>query len=269
MAHSPESPEPGRALVTGASRGIGRAIAERLARRGVGLALVARDARALDEVRGRVEALGAACRTYAADLRDPSVPARIVAEALADLGGLDTLVNNAGTAPSDRIEHTSDQTLDEVLDLHVKAPFRLVRALLPHLRGLPAAWIVQVASSAGLRGFPFTAAYGAAKHAMVGLTRALGAELASTAIRVRALCPGFVDTEITRGAARAVAARGRTSADEALRRMGAMNRLGRMLTADEVAAAVEDLLFHGDGLENGAVLDLDCLPPRPVHNVTS
>jgi NAD(P)-dependent dehydrogenase (short-subunit alcohol dehydrogenase family) len=120
---------------------------------------------------------------------------------------------------------------------------------------------VHLASTAGLRGFPFTSAYTAAKHGMVGLARALRAELAGAGIRVYALCPGFVDTDITRGAAAAIAARGKTTADAAFARMAAQNRIGRMHTPAEVAAAVAQLLRDRP---DGCVYDLDRDPPAFV-----
>src|SRR5690606_2010408 len=117
------------------------------------------------------------------------------------LGPPSVVVNNAGTAPTARLEDTGDDTLDEVLDLHVRAPFRILRAALPGLRRLGGT-AVQVASTAGLRGFAFTTAYTAAKHAMVGLCRALAVELVrEPEVRVYAVCPGFVDTDVTRRAA--------------------------------------------------------------------
>jgi NAD(P)-dependent dehydrogenase (short-subunit alcohol dehydrogenase family) len=121
---------------------------------------------------------------------------------------------------------------------------------------------VQLASTAGLRGFAFTAAYTAAKHAMVGLTRALAVELArEPRLRVFAVCPGFVDTDITRRAADAIAARGRTSAADALAAMAAMNRIGRLHSAEEVGAAVARVVRERP---EGCVLDLDQEPPAFV-----
>jgi NAD(P)-dependent dehydrogenase (short-subunit alcohol dehydrogenase family) len=117
------------------------------------------------------------------------------------------------------------------------------------------------ASTAGLRGFPFTSAYTAAKHGMVGLARALHAELRSARIHVYAVCPGFVDSDITQQAAAAIAARGKTTVDEAMARMAGQNRIGRMHTPAEVAAAVGRLLRDRP---EGCVYDLDRDPPAFV-----
>ena len=117
---------------------------------------------------------------------------------------------------------------------------------------------MQLASTAGLRAFPFTAAYTAAKHAMVGLTRALASELRGTGVRAYAVCPGFVDTEITRGAAAAIAARGKLTAEQALQRMAEQNETRRMHTTAEVANTVARLVKDRP---EGCTFVLDRDPP--------
>ena len=121
--------------------------------------------------------------------------------------------------------------------------------------------LLHLASTAGLRGYPFTSAYTAAKHGMVGLSRALAAELQAAGIRVYALCPGFVDSDITRGAAAAIASRGKTTAEQAFARMAAQNCIGRMHSPEEVAAAVAMLLQQRP---TGCVYDLDRAEPAFV-----
>lgn len=243
------------ALVTGASGAIGHAISVALAASGHRVALHGRDRIRLQAV---AAGLGqAAAGTLAADLATDAGQDQLLA-ALADLGPVQVLVNNAGTAPSARFEDTEDATLDRVLALHVRAPFRLLRSLLPGMRAAGSGAVVQLASTAGLRGFPFTAAYGMAKHAMVGLARALRAELAGTGIHSYAVCPGFVESDITRSAAAAIAARGRSSPEQAFRKLAQMNRIGRMHRADEVAAAVARLVVERP---DGCVLDLDRAAP--------
>ena len=120
---------------------------------------------------------------------------------------------------------------------------------------------MQIASTAGLTGFPFTSAYTAAKHGMVGLCRALAAEFGSKPPRVYAVCPGFVDTEITRQAATEIAARGSKTFDEAMEALGGMNRIGRMHRPAEIAAAVLHLVREQP---EGCVLDLDRKVPAFV-----
>ncbi len=245
------------ALVTGASRGIGLAIAVALSQAGYRVARVARSGKGLADTRDLL-ANPDDCMAVATDLRDASAPARVLAEVTATLGAPLVLVNNAGTAPSDRFENTTDQVLDEVLDLHIKAPFRLLRGALPGMREMGQGCMVQIASTAGLKGFPFTAAYSAAKHGMVGLTRALAAELAPSRVRVYAVCAGFVDTDITRRAAAAIAARGKQTTEEALRKLAAMNTIGRMHTVEEVAEAVARLVRERP---EGCIYNLDRNPP--------
>ncbi len=249
------------ALVTGASRGIGAAISRQLAADGHDVALAARSAGALDGIVADLRAAHPGQRFAAlpVDLSIAGSAAELVARCTAELGPPTVLVNNAGTAPSARLEDTDDAALALVLRLHVEVPFALIRAALPAMRARGTGIAVQLASTAGLRGFPFTAAYSAAKHGMVGLTRALAAEWARTpSIRAFAVCPGFVDTEITRRAAEDIAARGRTSADDAFAALAAMNRIGRMHSVEEVAAAVAGLVRDQPA---GVVLDLDRDPP--------
>ena len=246
-------------LVTGSSRGIGAAIAGRLAAAGHRLVLTARDANGLAATAATARARGAAdVLTLAVDLRSETAPTELVAAALAKFGRLDAIVSNAGTAPSDKVENTTAAVVRETFDLHVGAPLAFARAAVPTMKQSGGGCLLHLASTAGLRGYPFTSAYTAAKHGMVGLSRALHAELQAAAIRVYALCPGFVDSDITRGAAAAIAARGKTTAEQAFARMAAQNCIGRMHTPDEVAAAVAMLLQQRPA---GCVYDLDRAEP--------
>ena len=246
------------AIVTGGSRGIGLQIALALGRSGHRIVLVARDALRLEGARREVAALGADAAAVAADLREPGSAEAVVAAARTAFGEPDVLVNNAGTAPTARVQATSDAMLAETLALHVQAPLALARAVLPGMLERGNGCIVQMASTAGLRAFPFTAAYSAAKHAMVGLTRAMALELQSTGVRAYAVCPGFVDSDITRQAAEAIAARGRTTAAAAFQRMAEQNAIGRMHSTAEVADAVAWLTRQRPA---GCVFDLDHDPP--------
>lgn len=248
-------------IVTGSSRGIGKAIARALAAAGHRLLLVARDATALDALAGELRARGAEAATLALDLRDEHAAAAAVAAARAAFGRVDVVISNAGTAPSDKVENTSAAALREAFDLHVGAPLAFARETAAGFKQQGSGCLVHLASTAGLRGYPFTSAYTAAKHGMVGLARALHAELGPAGVRVYAVCPGFVDTDITRRAAAAIAARGKTTAEAALQRMGAQNRIGRMHSPEEVAAAVAQLLRDRPA---GCVYDLDRDPPAFV-----
>jgi len=244
------------ALVTGGNRGIGLQIARALQARGFSLALVARDA---ERLRQAAQALPDRTTTLALDLTEPDAVARI--EAWLSGQPVAVLVNNAGEAPSDRFEATTPETLRRTLALHVEIPFALTRVVLPGMKALGGGTIVQVASTAGLRGFAFTAAYCAAKHAAVGMTRALAVELGNGPVRVYAICPGFVDTDLTRAAAARVAARGRQTAADVLAGMARLNVIGRLHAADEVATFVGRLC---DERPQSGVFDLDREPPARV-----
>ena len=229
----------------------------RFIRAGYRVALTARDQDLLSKHCQSLQQHGPVL-AIAADLRDASAPESMLAEVRSQFGPPQVIINNAGTAPSDRFDQTSDESLAAALDLHVWAPFRLLRAAVPAMREIAGSCAVQVASTAGLFGFPFTAAYTTAKHGMVGLTRALAAELTNGSPRIYALCPGFVDTDITRHAAADIANRGKQTAEQAHASLGAMNRIGRMHTVDEVAAAVLHLV---EEQPEGCAYNLDQDPP--------
>jgi len=251
----------GTALITGANRGIGLAIAVRLAELGYRVAITARDSEHLARAAERLESSGATVATISADLRDPAAPDTIIRAVAARLGPVDLLINNAGTAPSEKLENTSDETLDEVLDLHVRAPFKLIRAVIPEMKARQRGCIIQMSSTAGLRGFALITAYTAAKHAMVGLTRALAVELSRTPIRSYAICPGFVDTDITRAGAAKVARLGKHTEEELMNMYGAMNKCGRLLQPEEVAHAVGELADPDCRIPSGSIYELDDMPP--------
>ena len=246
------------AIITGGSRGIGLQIARTLGENQYRVVLVARDAQRLQAAEAELQAAGSTCATVAADLLAADSAERILEATRSAFGEPDLLVNNAGTAPTAKVESTTDDMLTETLDMHVRVPLRLIRAVLPAMKARNSGCLVQMASTAGLRGFAFTTAYTAAKHGMLGLTRAIHTELSATGIDAYAICPGFVDTDITREAAASIAARGRMSADEALAAMAAQNHIGRMHSSAEVAEAVLGVVRDRP---SGCVLELDREPP--------
>jgi len=190
-----DAPLAGRAaLVTGASRGIGAAIARRLARLGARVALVARDERALEAL---AAALGNGAVAAACDLRLPGA-ADVVQAALDDLGAdaPDILVNNAGAFLLAPAHETSVDVFRETLELNLTAPFAFVRAFLPEMRRRGAGHIVTVGSIADRAVFPGNAAYAASKHGLRALHEVLRAELRGTGVRVSLVSPGPVDTEL-------------------------------------------------------------------------
>jgi len=247
-----------RALVTGAGRGIGRAIAEALARQGCRLLLVGRDATALQQT-------AAICRHAGAALTEISPRDLTERGALAGLcrgaGEIDILVNNAGSAPSAPFERTDDALWDATFALNVHAPFALCRALLPGMAERGFGRVVNLASTAALQGFPYTAAYVASKHALLGLTRALAAEVvqrhAGADRTVNAVCPGFTDTDLVAASAVRIARATGCSEEEAKARLGRMNPGGRLHAPGDVAAAVLALIAELPGATQGAAVELD------------
>ena len=229
-------------IVTGSNRGIGRSIATGLANDGHRLVLTARDDQRLQSVATELRATGATVATIAADLRSDGSVEQLLSFTEQTFGKPDVIISNAGTAPSDKVENTTTEMMQDAFDLHVSVPLAFARHNAKDMKSRGSGCLLHLASSAGLIGYPFTSAYTAAKHGMVGLTRALHAELSHKGIQVYGVCPGFVDTDITRSAAAAVAAKGKTSAADALALMGAQNNIGRMHTSDEVAEAVCMLL---------------------------
>ena len=182
-------------VVTGATSGIGRATARRFAESGASVAAVGRNEAALAEVSGEIEQLGGAALSIVADLARPEEASRVVSLTVEIFGGIDVLVNAAGHISSGTIENTSLQAWDAMLDINLRAVFQLMQAALPGLierRGN----IVSVSSVTGLRSFPGVLAYCVSKAGLDQLTRCAALELAARGVRVNAVNPGVVVTEI-------------------------------------------------------------------------
>jgi NAD(P)-dependent dehydrogenase (short-subunit alcohol dehydrogenase family) len=184
-------------IVTGASSGIGRAAALRFARDGVSLLLVGRQEGALAGVAAAARDGGGRSVPFVADVTAAEAPARIVDEAVRQFGGVTTLVNAAGIIGSGTIENTTDEQWDAMLDINTRAPFRLMRAALPALTASKGS-VVNVSSVTGLRSFPNVLAYCVSKAAMDQLTRCAALELAPKGVRVNAVNPGVVISNLHR-----------------------------------------------------------------------
>ena len=222
-----------RAIVTGASRGIGAAIAMRLAEAGAQTVLIGRDAKALAEQSARIPSSESAI----CDVTDAAQVEQTFSTLLAR-APVDILVNNAGAAESAPFTKTSDAMLERMLSVNLASAFRCSRAVLPPMLARGHGRIVNVSSIAGLRGYPYVTAYVAAKHALVGFTRALAMEVVRKGITVNAVCPGYTDTDLVRGAASAISAKTGRSDDEVVQEMIRTNPQGRLIRPEEVAETV-------------------------------
>jgi NAD(P)-dependent dehydrogenase (short-subunit alcohol dehydrogenase family) len=235
---------PRTVVVTGGAKGIGRATVDRFTALGDRVVALGRDEAALGAL--QVE-------THVCDVTDEAA----VTHVLGGLGAVDVLVNNAGMGESAPLHQTSLESWQRHLDVNATGAFLCMRALVPGMRERRSGAIVTVASTAGRAGVPYTAAYTASKHAVIGLTRAVAAELAGTGVRVNAVCPTFVRTEMTdRSIAHIVQRTGR-SAEQAQAALAAASPLGRLLEPAEVADAIVHLASPAAAAINGQAWVLD------------
>jgi NAD(P)-dependent dehydrogenase (short-subunit alcohol dehydrogenase family) len=243
------------AIVTGASRGIGLAIARALAARGAHVTLMARSAHALE---AQAVALrrdhGVQARAVACDVSDEGSVDAAFRTAVGELGEAHVLVNNAGAAEGRPFAELSRATWDRMLAVNLTGTWLCTQRVLPAMVGARAGRVVNVASTAGLRGYKTMAAYCAAKHGVVGLTRALALETAKHGVTVNAVCPGYTETDMHEQAvATLVAALGRTE-DEARAMLVRTIPRGTLTAPGEVASAVAWLCSPGAAAVTGVAL---------------
>jgi NAD(P)-dependent dehydrogenase (short-subunit alcohol dehydrogenase family) len=245
------------ALVTGGGRGAGAAIAARLAAHGAAVIVAARTREEVDRVAAALRGTGAHANAATCDVSSEESVAELAAYARQTYGRIDILVNNAGVAMAAPLVRTSLADWRRMLDVNATGAFLCMKAFLPAM--LDARWgrVVNVASTAAVSADRYIAAYAASKHALVGLTRAAAAETAAQGVTVNAVCPGFLNTDMTaQSIARVAAATGRTS-EQALETIASRNPQKRLIDPEEVAAAVAYLCTDAAQSINGTSMVLD------------
>ncbi|MDJ0975881.1 MAG: SDR family oxidoreductase [Planctomycetota bacterium] len=247
-----EIPAESVALIPGGSGGVGQAVARAL--QGVGLRPVL-VGRSRERLEAAVEAVGGDVHFEVADVTNRDAMDRALAIVSDAVGPPLVLVNAAGIAESSPLLPPDDALWDKTMAINAKGAWIAATACLPAMRKAGRGFIAQIASTAALEGYRYTAAYVASKHAMLGLSRALATEVGEKGVRVVTVCPGFLDTPMTdRTVANMTAKTGMSEAD-ARSALAAMNASGRLIRPDEVAAAIVELLKQPDS--HGAELRLD------------
>ena len=233
------------ALITGASRGIGKSIAVWLAKQGVSVALVSRNAEALQETARECSQFGNPALTLPCDLANTESIPQLVSETTARLGGLNILINNAGVIAQGAADSGDLKAWDVAVDINLRSVLHLTRHALPEIEKADWGAVINIASMAGRRPFGGSGAYCATKHGVVGFTHALFEDVRERNIKVCVVCPGFVATEMTDG-------------------MGLT--VQKMIQPDDVAKAVAFVLTFPD---SGCPIEIQIMPQRSPYQASS
>lgn len=226
------------ALITGGGRGIGLAVAEALSTAGADVTLLGRNQHTLDQAAAGLQTQGGRVLALACDITDVTQVRNAFQQTRAALGAVAILVNNAGITASVKFAETDDETWEQIMRVNVTAPFYCCREAVPDMIAQGGGRIINIASVAAIQGLPYSSAYSASKHALLGLTRSLALELSRQNITANAICPGWVETDMLDQAISTIMAK--TGRDAAAARASILTMAGqpRFVTPQEVAAEV-------------------------------
>ena len=245
------------AVVTGGGRGIGAATASALAEAGCAVVLAARTEGEIRGLAASLRARGLAAAGVRCDVSDPESVTGLARSALREVGEVDILVNNAGFASSNPLHRVSLEEWERTFAVNATGTFLCTRAFLPAMVERGWGRVVNVASVAGLTGAAYLSAYAASKHAVVGFTRAVAAEVEAAGVTVNAVCPGYADTPMTEATIRRIVEKTGMKAEEALERLVAGTPQRRLVAPEEVAHSVLSLCAEAAGGATGQAVVVD------------
>jgi NAD(P)-dependent dehydrogenase (short-subunit alcohol dehydrogenase family) len=258
MLHSDKLPLAGkRAVVTGAGRGIGRSIALALAEAGADVAVTARTASEIDLLVAQIQATGRKSLGVSCDVTNSEQVQHMATTVIEGLGGVDILVNNAGNAGSHKFLNHSDELWHSMLSVNLTSVYYVSKAFVPTLINQRAGRIINIASIASRVGGQYIAAYTAAKHGVLGLTRALAVELLPNNITVNAICPGYVNTPMTDASINNIVARTGMTEEQARDALEKTSPQRRLIEADEIAAIAVFLAQESSKGITGQAINID------------
>ena len=245
------------ALITGGGRGIGSASALALAAAGADVIVCSRTGAEIDAVADQARALGRRALALTCDVTDAAQVRQLAEDAARQFGAVEILVNNAGLGRSHRFADHPDELWEQMLALNLTSVYRVTKAFVPAMIERRRGRIINIASTASKVGGKYIAAYTAAKHGVLGLTRALATELVTHNITVNAICPGYVNTPMTDENVGAIAAKTGMTGDAARETLARLNPQKRLIEAEEVAALA--VWLAGDGAQgvNGQAINVD------------